>query len=694
MWLLSSARAELCHFTDHTVVEGGYAILSHTWGHSEQTFEDLVRLREESHKTGNNPRDCVSDKIRNSCILAEEDGYQWIWIDSCCIDKTSSSELSEAINSMFTWYSSSEACYAYLEDVPSDCVLHARDSAFRKARWHTRGWTLQELIAPTLLVFVSNDWTRIGTKDRLSRILEQITGIWRRILTLEEPYSSQSVATRMCWSSKRQTTRVEDRAYSLMGLFNVNMPTIYGEGRQAFRRLQLEIMKQSFDTSIFAWNNGLPLFTTSDRYAPMAYKEVKGTSTGVMSLLAHTPGSFAVDIQYTPTSSRPLQPYLPWQGKETTEAVSGRVGAYSYRTCSNRRQKLGEDRQQLGETHGPFGELDLPRFTQSSYGIECRFPIFEMDGVTVAVLLCDNHRSHIGLLLHPACDPIQDPMRRMYRVGYGFTSEKGTRFARIITLGADYHSLRFRGKPVTARWRDICIQSHDPALKAGSNLTLLNGRLKGLGVQIYPEPPFRIPRWLLARLSALYLWPYCAQARPEPVEAESGRTATAMIVSCCDAEWHEAVYIRLGMCTTPPATHGSGMSVSWHWASVEIASGVDWDQPPELAHRCSEDHVEAWPNWTKEVQDADRCRTVRLSFARCTASPATTLVMHLELDGPVYKHMSERRNVALPSFGHLAHRGSIPGGSETSATPSNGTTAVLQCEPASEDSGQSNKLST
>ncbi|KAI0800480.1 heterokaryon incompatibility protein-domain-containing protein [Fomes fomentarius] len=614
MWLLSTDRAELHSFTDHTAVKEGYAILSHTWGHEEQTFRSMRELQEQCERTGENPRDCASPKIQNACILAEEDGYLWIWIDSCCIDKTSSSELSEAINSMFTWYSSSEVCYAYLEDVPS-----FRNSAFRNARWHTRGWTLQELIAPTLVVFVSNDWKRIGTKDRLSTLLEDITGIKREILTLEEPWSSQSVATRMFWASRRQTSRVEDRAYSLMGLFNVNMPTIYGEGHQAFRRLQLEIMKQTFDTSLFAWNNVAALEVT-DAHTPMTYDEINNTSTGVMSLLAPTPGSFSVDARYTPTVSNPLQPYLPWQGTG--------IGLHG---------------------PGPFGELKLPCFSQSSYGIECSFPVFEAGGVTVAILLCDNSHSHLGLLLHPTPDPVQDPTRKMYCVGYGFKSEKGSIFARIIAVGPDYYNIRFQGQPVVVEWRNICIQIHDPAVKASNNSTRINGRLKGLVTGIDTEPPFRMPRWLLSRLSALYLWPYCAQLQPQSVPTESPLcTATAVTISCCNAQKKEAMYFHLGTCTSCPAGGGWRRGMPRQWASVEIVYGNNWDQPQNHLHRCADDHIEDWPDMTKEYAKDDRI--VRLSFTHCKVSPKTTLVMCLELDGPAYKRRSVLRRVSLPSF--------------------------------------------
>ena len=311
MWLLSTDRAELQHFTDHLAVDGGYAILSHTWGPNEQTFQELQALREECQRTGKNPRDCAPAKIRRSCLLAESYGYRWIWIDTCCIDKTSSSELSEAINSMFRWYASAEVCYAFLEDVPTDCDLDAPDSPFRHARWHTRGWTLQELIAPQVVVFISSDWSLLGHKLQLAELLSQITGVREEALMRPHTYSRVSVAERMSWASRRHTTRLEDEAYCLMGLFNINMPTIYGEGREAFQRLQQEIMKSTLDTSLFAWGFWMDnLVPWTPRFGADNVIQDKDAYP-----LARSPADFSSNwtCYYTPIIVDPIQPYLPWQ---------------------------------------------------------------------------------------------------------------------------------------------------------------------------------------------------------------------------------------------------------------------------------------------------------------------------------------------------------------------------------------------
>ncbi|EIW54397.1 HET-domain-containing protein, partial [Trametes versicolor FP-101664 SS1] len=222
-----------------------YAILSHVWGTNEQTFQDLCSISERCKSTGENPRDLMGPKIKGCCLLAAQLGLLWIWIDTGCIDKTSSAELSEAINSMFQWYKQADVCYAYLAD-----AVH---SPFRRSIWHTRGWTLQELIAPEVVVFLSPDWKVLGDKVHLAPLLEQITNVPRAVLHHQVELSTVSVAQRMSWAAHRKTTRLEDEAYCLLGIFSINMPTLYGEGRAAFRRLQEEIMQTSTDLSLLAW---------------------------------------------------------------------------------------------------------------------------------------------------------------------------------------------------------------------------------------------------------------------------------------------------------------------------------------------------------------------------------------------------------------------------------------------------------
>ncbi len=190
-------------------------------------------------------------KIRSCCAIAAQQGFEYVWIDTCCIDKTSSAELSEAINSMYRYYQEAQICYAYLADVRK---INSRypdgGRKFRGSRWFTRGWTLQELLAPKQVIFYGSDWQELGSKSDLRSQISLITGVQLRHMI---DINSASVAQKMSWASGRKTTRVEDIAYSLMGIFDVNMPLIYGEGKKAFTRLQHEIVKSSDDESIFAW---------------------------------------------------------------------------------------------------------------------------------------------------------------------------------------------------------------------------------------------------------------------------------------------------------------------------------------------------------------------------------------------------------------------------------------------------------
>lgn len=223
-----------------------YAILSHRWAANpddEVTFEDMA-FRPGIARTKRG-----YEKIRGCCVQALRDGYHWVWVDTCCIDKRSSAELSEAINSMYSWYEKSEICYAYLEDVWSlDGSFPLRDST-----WFKRGWTLQELIAPAEVEFFSRDWNRIGSKTELAPLLANVSRVAEDALTNGIHVYRASLAEKISWAAGRETTKEEDRAYSLMGILGVNMPTLYGEGFRAFTRLQQEILRTSNDHSIFTW---------------------------------------------------------------------------------------------------------------------------------------------------------------------------------------------------------------------------------------------------------------------------------------------------------------------------------------------------------------------------------------------------------------------------------------------------------
>ncbi|KAK1777102.1 heterokaryon incompatibility protein-domain-containing protein [Copromyces sp. CBS 386.78] len=296
-----------------------YAIVSHTWGREEVSFQDMQDLArapgttsifvDSGYSTASSPRTNTGtsgqfdfgnhgttklnpvtskkgySKILGCCAKARTEGYRYVWIDTCCINKSSSAELSEAINSMFKWYHDAEVCYAYLSDISLPKVTPQHQSPYLDhsmsdasgggdamsitdemeellygSKWFTRGWTLQELIAPSDVVFCDRSWREIGTRESLSDDIAAITGIDAGLLRMERKLGDFSIAQRMSWAATRRTTRVEDEAYCLMGLFGVNMPLLYGEGQKAFKRLQLEIMRQCYDPSILAW-------ASSDSYA-------------------------------------------------------------------------------------------------------------------------------------------------------------------------------------------------------------------------------------------------------------------------------------------------------------------------------------------------------------------------------------------------------------------------------------------
>ena len=222
-----------------------YAILSHVWAADNQeevTFEDLTNGMRSSKRGYQKLRFCSEE--------AKRDGLSYFWVDSCCIDKRSSAEVAEAINSMFRWYQNAAKCYVYLSDVSipnlhsyaqSSQLPNSLSKAFKKSKWFTRGWTLQELLASKSVEFFSVERHRFGDKSSMAKEIQAITEIPIQALNGTN-LSLFSVDERMSWADKRKTKRPEDAAYSLMGIFDVNIPILYGEGKKkAFTRLRKEI---------------------------------------------------------------------------------------------------------------------------------------------------------------------------------------------------------------------------------------------------------------------------------------------------------------------------------------------------------------------------------------------------------------------------------------------------------------------
>ncbi|KAK3314354.1 heterokaryon incompatibility protein-domain-containing protein [Apodospora peruviana] len=279
MWLINVTTKTLENFIGSSVPP--YVILSHTWEDQEVSFQDMGAEARSSMKG--------YQKILKTCELAAGEGIDYAWVDTCCIDKSSSAELSEAINSMFRWYRDAKICHVYLSDMPSSrragTSLH---DDLKSCRWFTRGWTLQELIAPRAVTFWDQDWNFVGRKAELCADIHSITGVPTALLRHQHGgyLSDYSIAARMSWAAKRQTTRSEDIAYCLLGIFDINMALLYGEGRKAFYRLQEEIIKSSDDGSIFAW-------TDSSLWAPtctsvLASRPILFERCGSIRVLDHT----------------------------------------------------------------------------------------------------------------------------------------------------------------------------------------------------------------------------------------------------------------------------------------------------------------------------------------------------------------------------------------------------------------------
>ncbi|KAL0942804.1 het domain protein [Colletotrichum truncatum] len=282
MWLINVQTLQL---EEHFNPDVPFAILSHTWGAEEVSFQEFKALDESLWaKAG-------FSKIIETCRLAKSLELPYAWIDTCCINKTSSAELSEAINSMFRWYQSSSICFAYLADLHDEDHSDTFLENFKASRWFTRGWTLQELIAPSMVTFYNASWKLLGSKQTLAGTLTSITGIDGTVLEKKVSLRKIPVGTRMSWASNRQTTRVEDLAYCLLGIFDINMPLLYGEGEKAFARLQSEIMQETNDLSLLAWTS-----ETTDPERQQAYSGVFATS----------PSEFAVCSNLKVTNSPQL----------------------------------------------------------------------------------------------------------------------------------------------------------------------------------------------------------------------------------------------------------------------------------------------------------------------------------------------------------------------------------------------------
>lgn len=475
-----------------------YAILSHVWVPDEElSYEGLLAIHSAARNHPNPQQyilDTVPAKVREFCAFAQRHGIQFGWLDTCCIDKGSSAELSEAINSMYKWYQMASICIAYLADVedplpkavvphpqrPSSIALPARPSPasphpsygpssnvlsskrppskaspswrrfarplfapspspgrkvnplgpgsvlqdqFRASRWFKRGWTLQELIAPRSVLFVSRTWRAFGTKESFAEVIEEITGIIPAILTHDVSVDSVSVAMRMSWAWDRVTTREEDRAYSLMGIFGVNLPTIYGEGSFAFIRLQEEILKRVPDATLFLWGRALTQSTEQTRWLrvpkPMGfYRSAAKHFDGLGGRIFHQPSHSSLFA----ASPSEFQRRSSWNPEATTAPDQLQVMPHLWLAKLLKRPNL-----------------PLPEYTNTCYGVRARLPLmwWRADSVgktsimfAAALLGCtDSNGRVVALLLGP-----RDAVHREFKVGFDDINEGGRYLHRIATI--------------------------------------------------------------------------------------------------------------------------------------------------------------------------------------------------------------------------------------------------------------------
>ncbi|RWA04144.1 hypothetical protein EKO27_g10961 [Xylaria grammica] len=289
MRLINTRSLDLEEFVGSAIPK--YAILSHTWEEGEVTFQEW------------HDRDTA----------ARKPGYRKIV--AACIDKKSSAELSEAINSMFAWYANSDRCYVYFADLlqhtlstgtAKSTVISGPVSTneLRKCRWFTRGWTLQELLAPKTVIFFDSNWRQCGNKydEGFRAQISEVTLIDTKYFRNRHQIFAASVSARMSWVAHRETTREEDIAYCMLGIFGINMPLLYGEGRGAFLRLQEEIIRISNDQTIFCWS----------------YPNAAKVDDNWDSVLAPHPRVFSASGKYTPDPNISTSYSLTNHGLEIT----------------------------------------------------------------------------------------------------------------------------------------------------------------------------------------------------------------------------------------------------------------------------------------------------------------------------------------------------------------------------------------
>ncbi|KAF8445020.1 hypothetical protein L210DRAFT_3394323, partial [Boletus edulis BED1] len=229
-----------------------YVMLSHRWEHGEPLFQTVGHIS--VYDLEKSP---ANIKLQTFCSLFGSLGFQWVWSDTCCINKKDNVVLQESLVAMFTWYHGSSLTIVYLRGVLSESQ-HPGD--LQRSSWNTRAWTYQEYVAAENIQFYTEDWKPYlgldmsNHKDSPAIIseMEPVSGVSAQELAVLRP-GLDKVREKLSLASTRQTTLVEDIAYSLLGIFDAAIPVIYGEGTRAVGRLLEHILTGSRDVTILAW---------------------------------------------------------------------------------------------------------------------------------------------------------------------------------------------------------------------------------------------------------------------------------------------------------------------------------------------------------------------------------------------------------------------------------------------------------